>query len=138
MNWKKVLTPRDTEEIKPGLFIQTRYRKVYDNKGDLIAREPVSYRQIEPLFWNGKFRKKEQLATVFSVRTFFTLAIICFIVFAYLHDTKTYREFYTRVMENPVSWCENIYEYYNPYLQNYYNSDGENGTIYTNPLQGYS
>ena len=72
-NFKKHLTPIDTEEIKPNLFIKKT------DKG---------YRQVHPLVWNNKYRWKEQLKTVFTFRTFFTLALIIFIAWSYVHDTK--------------------------------------------------
>ena len=46
MNFTKVLTPSDTEEIKPGLFIQRRGNK---------------YRQISPAAWDGKIIWKNLL-----------------------------------------------------------------------------
>ncbi|KKL12538.1 hypothetical protein LCGC14_2534780 [marine sediment metagenome] len=55
------LTPKDTEEIRPGLFIQKR------EKG---------YRVLNPIAWNGKYRWRKQ----FSWRSVFTIAIIIFII----------------------------------------------------------
>ncbi len=87
------LTPKDTEEIKPELFIQ--------KKGD-------KYRQVYPLAWNGKLRWKEQLKTIISVRTIFTLAIILFLVYAYTNDVQEYKTFYENIMSNPIDFCTEL------------------------------
>jgi len=73
MDITKNLTPKDTEEIKPGLFIQ--------------KRKNGKYKQIYPLAWEGKLRWKEQLKTIFTFRTFFTIALILFLAWSYIHDT---------------------------------------------------
>ena len=91
MNFIDVLTPKDTEEVKPGLFIQQRGR---------------GYRMVQPFAWNGKMRWREQMRTVFSIRTFITLAIIGFIVWGYLNDTGEFRDFYVEVKGNPVAYCQ--------------------------------
>lgn len=87
------LTPKDTEEVKPGLFIQKRKN---------------GYKQILPLAWDGKILWKQQLRTVFSFRTFFTIAIILFLAWSYLHDVQEYKSFYERVTNNPVQYCTEI------------------------------
>ena len=86
MSLINVLTPKDTEEIKPGLFV----RKVGKD-----------YRSINPIAWNGKFRWKEQMRTVFCFRTIFTIALIIFICWGYYSNTKSCSEF----QENP---CEHL------------------------------
>ena len=93
MSLAKALTPDNTEELKPGLFIQQR------GKG---------YRQVEPIAWGGKIRWKEQLSSVFSFRTAITLAIIIFIVWSYLNDVGEYKQFHDDVMSNPAGWCNNL------------------------------
>ncbi len=89
------LTPKNTEELKPGLFIQKR------GKG---------YKQIYPIAWNGKIRYKEQWATIFSWRTFFTVGLVLFIAWSYLHDVKEFRDFYIEVSSNPVLYCTNVFQ----------------------------
>lgn len=93
MSFIDLLTPGNTEEVRPGIFIQ-------EDKG--------SYRTINPLAWKGKFRTREQLRTVFSVGTVIRIFIIVFIVWAYLNDTAEYRGFYNTVISNPVAWCNNV------------------------------
>ena len=90
MSLAKALTPQNTEEIKPGLFIQ--------KKGD-------SYRMIKPMAWNGKVLWKEQLKTIFTLRTFFTIAIVLFLAYSYIHDIQEFKDFHNEVMDNPDAWC---------------------------------
>jgi len=135
MNWKKILTPSDTEEIKPGLFIQTRYRNIDDGQGNVIGREALGYRQIEPLVWEGKFRKKEQLRSIFSWRTLITISIILFIAWSYLHDTGAYREFYNSYAQNPIAFCENVLS---GLTDDKMGLEVNNVSTYTYPLQDYT
>ncbi len=99
MTFIDAITPKNTEEVKPGLFIQT----IETNPNKFI------YRQVKPLAWKGKFRTKEQLATLFSVRTFLTLGIIAFIIWAYFYEVGEYRSFYIDTMNNPIEFCETAY-----------------------------
>ncbi len=91
----KALTPKDTEEVKPGLFIQKR--------GD-------SYKQILPFAWNNKILWREQLRTVLTLRTLFTIALIIFIAWAYLNDVGVYKQFYEETMSNPMEFCDSVYK----------------------------
>ncbi len=91
------LTPKDTEEIKPGLFVQ---------KGR------QGYKVIQPLAWNGQLKIKEQLRSVFSLRTFITIGIILFLAWSYSHDIKGLNDFRNEVVEDPVAFCEDIYRAY--------------------------
>lgn len=87
------LTPKDAEEIKPNLFI------VKGKKG---------YRQIYPLAWNGKYRIKEQLSSVFSIRTLITIGIILFLVWSYVHDISELQTAYNEVYADPVLFCTKV------------------------------
>lgn len=82
------LTPKNTEEIKPGLFIKKTGR---------------GYRQVNPMAWMGKYRWQEQKKSIFCFRTLFTIALIIFITWGYYSDTKGCVEF----QENP---CEYLVE----------------------------
>ncbi|HEC37462.1 hypothetical protein LCGC14_0476680 [marine sediment metagenome] len=93
MNFKKVLTPRDTEEIKPGLFIQ-KTRK--------------GYKQIHPAVWNDKVNYKNLLFGHGFLRSFIWFAILMFIAWSYFHDVETYQEFYEEVSSDPVAFCSNV------------------------------
>jgi hypothetical protein len=61
LNWKAKLTPRNTEEIKPNLFIQeykvgddlfTRLNKTIKGHQEEITYS--KYKQITPAYWKGK------------------------------------------------------------------------------------
>lgn len=95
MTLADMLTPKDTEELKPGFFVQ--------KKGD-------TYRQIHPIGWNGKIDWIKQLKSIFSLRTFFTIGIILFLVWSYQSDVGQYQEFYLDIHENPIGFCDNMYE----------------------------
>lgn len=88
------LTPKNTEELKPGLFIQ---------------KTKKGYRQIEPMAWKGKLRTKEQLRTIFSLRTLVFIAIISFIAWSYVNDTRQLTEFYSDVTNDPIAFCVNAF-----------------------------
>ena len=90
----KSLTPSDTEEIKPGLFIQ-------EKKG----KNGISlYRQINPVAWNGKFRLKSQ----FSWKNLFVIAIIIFLAWSYTHDIQALKDFQKKVTNHKFEWCSGI------------------------------
>lgn len=95
MNLIKNITPKDTEEIKPGLFVQ--------KKGD-------SYRQIYPAAWNGKIIWNNFLWGGKPLQTLFLLAIILFLAWSYSHDVEAYKIFYEEVKSDPVSYCIKINE----------------------------
>ncbi len=99
MSWAKSLEPKDTEEIKPGLWIQ---------------KTKKGYRQILPMAWKGKVLWKKQLRTVITVRTIFTIALIIFIAWSYLHDVNVYKKFYEEFNSDRVGYCEaELEEHYN-------------------------
>lgn len=110
MNIKKAFTPKDTEELKPGFYVQQR--------GD-------KYKQILPFVFEDKWLWKEQLRTVFKLRTIFTIALIIFIAWSYLHDTGVYREFYEEVIEDPIKFCT--------WVNNNY-EDGGDGSTFVLPV----
>lgn len=86
------LTPENTEELKPGLFVQ----KVGDK-----------YRTIKPMAWDGKLLVKEQLKTVFNLRTIFTIILILFIAWSYVTETEYSRQ----LQNNPCELLQNITEH---------------------------
>jgi len=92
-NFIKSLTPNNTKEIKPNLFIQEKKGK---------------YRVVNPMAWKGKIRYKEQLQTVFSIRTLIWLGILLIITYGYLNDNSQLIEFYEEVTGDPLLYCENI------------------------------
>lgn len=93
MNFKKALTPRDTEEIKPGLFIQTT------TKG---------YRQVHPAVWNGEINYKNLFLGGNFGRNFIWFIILMFLAWSYFSDVNEYQEFYEEINLNPAGFCANI------------------------------
>ncbi len=93
MSWKKVLTPINTEEIRPGLFIQSKPKNP-DN---------VQYRVINPICWKGKYRWNKQ----FSWKNLITIIIIAFLAWSYFTETQYSRE----LQENPCEMLPDIQKY---------------------------
>jgi len=93
MDLIKALTPKETEQIKPGLFIQRRGK---------------AYKQIYPAAWDGKIIWKNLLWGKGFLKSFIWFVIILFIAWSYFNDTKVYREFYVEVNSNPVGFCSNV------------------------------
>lgn len=117
MTFVDAVTPKDTEEVKPNIFVQ--------KKGDI-------YRVVNPIAWNGQMRWKEQSKTFFSLRTFITLVLIIFVVWSYNNDVKQYKEFYVDVLSNPVGFCDNVYQVNaRPFLSEV--NDEDTNTLYNNP-----
>lgn len=93
MNWKKVLTPVDTEEVRPGLFVQSKPKNPND----------IEYRVINPICWNGEYRWNKQ----FSYKNLITVLIIAFLAWSYMSETQYARE----LAENPCEILPDIQKY---------------------------
>lgn len=105
MNFTKAFTPKDTEEIKPGLFIQRTTR---------------GYRQISPGAWDGKIIWKNLLFGQGFLKSFIFFLIIIFIAWSYFHDVRVYQDFYEEVISDPVLFCLNVQlESYDNYEDTY-------------------
>ncbi len=91
--WVKALTPKDTEEVKPGLFIQKKLGR---------------YRQVHPSAWDGKVIKKNLFFGGDFVRSFIFFAILMFIVWSYQHDVQAYQDFYLEVSGDPLAYCSDV------------------------------
>lgn len=83
------LTPKNTEEIKPGLFVQERNN---------------SYRIIHPAAWNGKVNWKNFILGPSTLKHFFIFLLIIFIAWSYSHDVEFYKEFYEDVQSNYICY----------------------------------
>ena len=111
MNLTKALTPKDTEEIKPGLFIQKT------NRG---------YRQVSPAAWDGKINWKNFFFGQGFLKSFIFFIIIIFIAWSYFHDVKVYQEFYEEVISDPILFCLNVsLESYEQYEDTYNLQDND-------------
>ena len=90
---KELKNMEDTEEVRPGFFIQKKGHR---------------YKRVYPLIWNGQWQVKEQLRTVFTLRTFFTIGLILFLAWAYQHDVQSYQDFYEDVRSDPIGYCDEV------------------------------
>ena len=93
--WERGFTPKDTEEIRPGLFV----KRLKGNK----------YKQVEPLVWNGKWRLRNQ----FGWRNILFIVLVFLIGTSYYVDTKTCRNFEEEICNNIVninSYCFQLKE----------------------------
>lgn len=90
IDFKKAFTPKDVEEVRPGLFIK-KIPKNYDD---------IEYRQIQPLVWNGKWRLKNQI----KIRNVLMIVLIIALFFVGMK----YVRFYEEVNSNPKEFCKNV------------------------------
>ena len=70
----RTLTPSDTEEVRPNLFVQKRG----DNK----------YRVVYPSAWNGKINWTNLLLGANFGKNLVWFVIILFLAFSYRHDNQ--------------------------------------------------
>lgn len=89
MNLKEILTPKDTEEVRPGIFLQ--------------RRESGEYRIVKPIVWKGEWKLKQQ----FSLRNLFMIILVLFIAWSYFEETEYCRQ----LQENPCEILPNITSY---------------------------
>lgn len=92
MNFIDALTPKNTEEIRPGLFVQ---------------KTAKGYKQISPSAWNGEIIWKNFLFGPDALKHFFIFSLLMFIVWSYQHDVQEYQGFYERMIINPIPFCSN-------------------------------
>ncbi len=85
INFKKAFTPKDTEELKPNLFVKKT------SKG---------YKQDNPLVWKGEWRLRGQIGW----RNIFMIILI---IFLYTQGSK-YVVFYEDFNVDPGKYCENV------------------------------
>lgn len=88
MSFTDAITPSNTQEVKPGLFIQKRGN---------------SYRQVHPAAWNGKINWRNLLWGSGFFKGLLWFAILMFIVWSYQNDVGAYKDFY----DNRDLYCIN-------------------------------
>ena len=93
MNWKKAFTPKNTEEVRPGFFIQAKTKNP----------DSIEYKQVHPIVWNNKWRFNKQ----FSWKSIIFIILLLLVVGSYKAETQYCRE----LQEDP---CELL-----PEIQNY-------------------
>lgn len=86
------LTPKETEEIKPGLFIQKTAR---------------GFRQIHPAAWNGKINWRNFIFGSGLGKSFIWFAILLLIIYGYYDSTSSCNEF----QNNPCSYLNDLNSY---------------------------
>jgi hypothetical protein len=92
------LTPKDTEEVKPNLFIQS-----YGNN---------KFRHIYPAAWNKKLIYKNLILGGDQwLKHLITFLILMFIVWAYVHDNAALIEQQQEIANDPFKFCQNIIEF---------------------------
>ena len=96
MNLVDILTPVNTEEVKPGLFIQT-----------LSTARGKSYRKITPCCWNGKIDWKTTLLGDKPLKYLFIFLTLMLLSYGYWQGTSSCAEF----QEDPCKHLPNITEY---------------------------
>jgi hypothetical protein len=89
------LTPKNTEEVKPNLFIQ-KIRGVKEGNSP-----EDKYRQITPVAWDGKIINW----TAFwlganPVKSTLVFLLIIFMAWAYVHDMSARDSFYEKIIYN--------------------------------------
>ena len=92
MSFVELLTPKHTEEIKPGLFIQ---------------KVPRGYRQIYPVAWNGVINWKRFFLGHNFWKNLFIFLVILLVVYGYFEGTNECRKF----QEDPCAHLQNITKY---------------------------
>ncbi len=93
MNWKKTLTPENTEEVRPGIFLQARTKNPHS----------IEYKVINPICWGGEYRWREQ----FSWKNLITIIIILFLAWSYTTETSYSRQ----LAEDPCEILPDIQEF---------------------------
>lgn len=91
--WVKNLTPKDTEEVKPGLFIQRKLGK---------------YRQVSPAAWDGKINKMNLFLGSNPLKHLFIFGLIVFLAWSFQDSTAEYRGFYEDVRSDPTGYCDEV------------------------------
>lgn len=95
MTFVDAMTPKDTEEVKPGLFIQ---------------KSGKNYRQISPAAWGGKINWKNLIVGPNFWKGFIWFLIIIFLAWSFQHDVAQYKDFYEEVRGNPIAYCVKVEE----------------------------
>ena len=120
MSWVDSITPKNTEEDKPGLFIQEKRGKL---------------RQVHPAAWNGKVNWKNFLLGHDFLKNLIVFAIIMFVAYGFYQGTHACTEF----QEDPCKHLANITNYCNEKFNQDLNLYGfiKDGETNLNALQSY-
>ena len=123
----KTLTPKNTEEVKPNLFIQA-----YNNPDSLMARLDKTikghnkeirypkYRHIFPAAWNNKINWAIMIFGAHPIKSLFVFLLIIYMAWSYHHDTQALVEWNNQIMSNftaRMQLCSQPVQAYNPLSQ---------------------
>ena len=93
MGWAERLQPKDTEEVRPGVFIQ---------------KTMFGHRQVHPAAWDGKINWKNLIIGPNVMRNLIFFAIIVFMAWSYAHDTNELKGFYEYARGDPFQYCLDV------------------------------
>lgn len=91
MSFIDSLTPQNTEEIRPGLFVQKTAR---------------GHRVVYPAAWKGKMNWSNLFFGAGFLKGFIWFLILMGLVWSYQHDVTIYKDFYEQAHANPGQLCE--------------------------------
>jgi hypothetical protein len=126
MSWKnkliQTLTPKNTEEIKPNLFIQkygdtlmTRLDKI--SKGHIKEVKWEKYRKITPACWNNKINWTVVILGANPIKSTLVFLFILFMAWSYVHDLNSTRDNVINIATNFTErtiYCNNYFDINNP------------------------
>ena len=115
----KILKPRETEEVKPNLFIQQTNRlndSLIDRldktvKGHEKEIQYPKYRMIFPASWNNKLNIKNLILGGYPLKSTIIFLFILFMAWAYQHDINSQRDLVINLVSNSTLknlYCSNI------------------------------
>ena len=96
MDWKKIFESKNTEEIRPNLFLKKT------KKGN--------YYQVYPLRFNGRWMVKNFLWPPYMKWTVLMVTILVTVALSHKHDVAVYTEALKPLYENPIKYCNAIIE----------------------------
>jgi hypothetical protein len=146
------LTPKNTEEVKPNLFIQqTRGESIMSRldkivKGHQLHIIPDKYRQITPVAWDNKIINHTALwFGANPIKSTLVFLLILFIAWSYVHDINARDEFHEQVIYNKTfqnNLCElyikeNLTQVYNFNISYFCNNQLNVYRIETNITRGF-
>jgi hypothetical protein len=101
MSFISSLEPKNTEEVKPGLFVQS------------FTKNPssVKYRVVHPAVWNGKVNWKNFILGSSPLKHFLIFLLLMFLVWSYQHDVSSYKDFYEKIISECTCQCSGASDY---------------------------
>lgn len=103
----RFLTPKRTEEVKPGLFIKryrgddivTKLKKIQDGKFEEIKKP--KYNRITPAAWKGKINWITTIFGAHPIKSTLVFILILFLAWSYHHDIMSLHNLITQYQNSP-------------------------------------